>query len=67
MRAISQTIIALSMILAAIAAVWVVCDLLFAAPAVLLLEEVAIICAVLAPLVCLFGWGMRWVACRLGA
>lgn len=64
LRAASRGIVGLSLVLAALAFAWVVCDLLLAAPATLVFEEIAIGCALLAPLVCLFGWAVRWLGCR---
>jgi hypothetical protein len=67
LRAASRGIIGLSLILAGLALAWIVCDLLFAAPATLVFEELAIGCAMAAPLVCLLGWAVRWVGCRFEA
>lgn len=64
LRAAAKGITGLSLVLALLALAWIVCDLLLAAPATLVFEELAIGCAVLAPLVCLFGWAVRWIGCR---
>jgi hypothetical protein len=67
LRAISGGIIGLSLVLAALALVWLACDILFAAPATLVFEELAIGCAMVAPVVCLLGWAVRWIGYRFEA
>jgi hypothetical protein len=64
---LSRGTILVALTLLWMASAWVVCDLLFADPAVLVFEDLAILCAVLAPIVYLIGWGMRWLSLRIGA
>jgi hypothetical protein len=66
LRSLSHGTIVAALTLMWMAAAWVVCDLLFADPALLVFEEIAILCAVLAPVVYLIGWGLRWLSLRLG-
>lgn len=66
LTAISKGIVSLSFVLAGLACVWLAADLLMAAPSTLIFEEIAIGCAVLAPILCLFGWGLRWTAWQFG-
>jgi hypothetical protein len=65
LRPFSRGIIIASLTLTWLTAAWVVCDVLFADPDLLVFEELAILCAVLAPIVYLVGWGLRWVSLRL--
>jgi hypothetical protein len=58
---IAKGIIYLALVLMGIAAVWLVFQVLFASPELLIFSELAIICAALAPILCLIGWGLRWV------
>ncbi|MCB8880635.1 hypothetical protein ACELLULO517_10355 [Acidisoma cellulosilytica] len=58
---IAKGIIYLALGLMGVAAAWVVFQVLFASPDLLVFAEIAIICAVLAPILCLIGWGLRWV------
>ena len=55
-----------ALVLMWVAIVWVVCDVLFADPDVLVFEDIAILCAVLAPIVYLVGWCVRWLTLRVG-
>ncbi|MCB8875039.1 hypothetical protein [Acidisoma silvae] len=57
----AKYIIYLALGLMGIAAAWVVIQILFASPDMLVFAEIAIVCAVLAPVLCLIGWGVRWV------
>jgi cation transporter-like permease len=66
LRSLSHGTTVAALTLMWVAAAWIVCDLLFADPALLVFEEIAIICAVLAPVVYLIGWGLRWLSIRLG-
>lgn len=59
---IAKGIIYLALGLMGIALAWVVFQILFASPYLLIFSEIAIICAVLAPILCLIGWGLRWIA-----
>jgi hypothetical protein len=66
LRSLSRGIIIVALTLVWLATAWVVCDLLFADPAVLVFEDIAILCAVLAPITYLIGWGLRWLSLRFG-
>ena len=66
LQSLSRGIILVALSLTWVACAWVVCDLLFADPAVLVFEDLAILCAVLAPLTYLLGWGLRWLSLRFG-
>ncbi len=61
---VGKAVNTVALTLAVIALAWLVIDLLFAEPAELILMEVAIICAALAPVICLIGWGIRWIGLR---
>lgn len=63
----AKSIIYLALGLMGIAAAWLVIQILFASPALLVFAEIAIICAVLAPILCLVGWGLRWVGWQVRA
>jgi hypothetical protein len=67
LRSLSRGIIVAALTLMWVAAGWVVCDLLFADPALLVFEDIALLCAVLAPIVYLIGWGLRGLSLRFGA
>ncbi|GAB0116535.1 hypothetical protein [Acidisoma sp. 7E03] len=66
LTAVSKGIISFSFVLAGLACLWLAADLLIAAPSTLIFEELAIGCAGLAPILCLFGWGLRWTAAQFG-
>jgi hypothetical protein len=66
LRSLSYASKIISLTLVWVAAGWVAIDLLFADPALLVFEDVAIICAVLAPIIYLIGWGLRWLSLRVG-
>lgn len=66
-RALSDGVLAAALTLMWIAAAWVVIDLLVADPAILIFEDIAIACAVLAPLLYLLGCGLRRMAVSLEA
>ena len=66
LRSLSHATIVAALTLMWLAVAWVVCDVLFADPALLVFEDIAILCAVLAPIIYLIGWGMRWLSLRLG-
>ena len=66
LRSLSRGTIIASLTLMWLAAAWVACDVLFADPDLLVFEDVAILCAVLAPIIYLIGWGLRWLGLRLG-
>jgi cation transporter-like permease len=66
LRSLSHGTIIAALVLTWAAAAWVVLDMLFADPAVLVFEDIAILCAVLAPIVYLLGWGLRWCSLRFG-
>ncbi len=59
LRKMSDGIIAAALALAWAAACWAAIDLLFADPAVLVFEGVAMACAALAPILCVIGWALR--------
>jgi len=61
---ISRFLITLSLVLAWIAGLWVVIDVLFAEQDTLVGDSIAIGCALLAPIVCVIGWGIRWAGER---
>jgi hypothetical protein len=62
LRYLSDGIIAVALTLTWLAVLWVAVDLLIADPAVLVFEDLAIAAAVLGPILCAIGWGLR----RLG-
>lgn len=64
LRALSDGTIVFALTLMWLAAAWAVIDVLIADPAVLIFEDVAIGCAVLAPVIYLVGWGLGWAATR---
>ncbi len=64
LRYLSNGFVAAALILTWLAAVWVVVDLVVADPAILVFEDIAILCAVLGPILCLIGWGLRGLARR---
>jgi cation transporter-like permease len=66
LRSLSRGTILASLTLMWVAAAWLVCDILFADPDLLVFEDVAILCAVLAPIVYLIGWGLTKLSLRLG-
>jgi hypothetical protein len=66
LRSLSHGTIVVALALMWLAAGWVACDVLFADPALLIFEDVAILCAALAPVVYLIGWALRWFGLRLG-
>jgi cation transporter-like permease len=66
LRSLSHGTIVAALTLMWVAAGWVICDLLFADPAVLVFEDVALLCAVLAPIVYLIGWGLTSLSLRFG-
>jgi hypothetical protein len=59
LRYLSDGIIAVALTLTWLAALWLVVDLLIADPAVLVFEDLAIACALLGPILCAIGWGLR--------
>lgn len=61
LEATARSLIVTALVLVGVALAWLVIDLLFASPAVLVFAEIAIICAVLSPFVCLLGWIIRWI------
>jgi hypothetical protein len=67
LRVVSDATIILALTLMWLAMAWVIINVVFADPAVLVFEDVAIGCAVLAPLFYLVGWGLRSVATRFGS
>ena len=67
LRSFSHGTMTVSLTLMWLAAAWVACDLLFADPALLVFEDLAILCAVLAPIIYLIGWGLRLVSLRTGS
>ena len=62
LKAASRGAIVLSFVLALLALAWLATDLLLAAPATLLFEELAIGFAALSPIILLFGWALRWAS-----
>ncbi len=64
LRYLSDGIVAVALTLTWLAALWVAFDLLVADPAILVFEDLAILCAVLGPILCLIGWGLRVLARR---
>jgi hypothetical protein len=66
LRSLSHGTIIVALALAWAAAAWVLMDVLFADPAMLVFEDIAILCAVLAPVVYLLGWGLRWFSLWFG-
>lgn len=60
-------IVYLALGLMGVAAAWLVIQILFASPALLVFAEIAIICAVFAPILCLIGWGIRWIGWQVQA
>jgi hypothetical protein len=66
LRSISRGTITVALTLTWLAAAWVAFDVLFAEPDVLVCEDIAILCAVLAPIIYLIGWGLRWLSFRFG-
>jgi hypothetical protein len=66
LRSLSYGTITVALTLMWVAAAWVVGDLLFADPALLVFEDIAILCAVFAPIIYLIGWGLRWLSLRFG-
>ena len=66
LRSLSRGTTTVALALVWLAAAWVACDVLFADPALLVFEDVAILCAGLAPVVYLIGWMMRWLSLRVG-
>jgi hypothetical protein len=64
---LSRGTIMVALALMWVALAWVVLDLLFADPALLVFEELAILCAVLAPMIYLIGCGLRWLSLRFGS
>lgn len=62
LRALSDGIIFVALIFMWLAAAWVVIDLLFADPAVLVFEDIAIGCAILAPITYMIGWGVQRIS-----
>jgi hypothetical protein len=67
LETVAQGVITAGLVLAGIAMAWLVVDILFASPAILVFAEIAMICAALGPLACLAGWGMRWIGVRARA
>jgi cation transporter-like permease len=66
LRSLSHGTITAALTLTWLAAAWVVFDILFADPDLLVFEDVAILCAVLAPIVYLIGWGLTSLSLRFG-
>jgi hypothetical protein len=66
LRYLSDGIIAVALALTWLAAFWLVVDLVIADPAVLVFEDLAIGCAVLGPVLCAIGWGLRGLVRRGG-
>jgi hypothetical protein len=66
LRSLSRGTITFALTLMWLAVAWIVFDLLFAEPDLLVFEDLAILCAVLAPIIYLIGWGLRWVSLRVG-
>jgi hypothetical protein len=66
LRSLSRGTITVALTLMWLAAAWVAFDVLFADPDLLVFEDVAILCAVLAPIIYLIGWGLRWLSLRVG-
>jgi hypothetical protein len=64
LRFLSNGVIAAALTCAWIAAIWVGIDVLFADPATLVFEDLAICFGVLAPILCAIGWGLRGLATR---
>ncbi len=67
LHALSRGIISIALTLMGVATAWLVIDILFADPAVLIFEDLAILCAVLAPILYLVGWALLWFDGRSGA
>jgi hypothetical protein len=66
LRSLSRGSITVALTLTWLAAAWVAFDVLFAEPDLLVFEDLAILCAVLAPIIYLIGWGLRWLSLRFG-
>ncbi|WP_419757210.1 hypothetical protein [Acidisoma sp.] len=66
LRSLSRGTTTVALALIWLAGGWLACDVLFADPAQLVFEDLAILCAVLAPVVYLIGWAMRWLSLRAG-
>jgi len=64
MHRLSRALILLALILAWIAGIWVVIDILFADQDTLVGDSIAIGCAVLSPIVLLLGWAAYWATER---
>jgi hypothetical protein len=67
LRYLSDGIIAVALTLTWLAALWLAVDLVIADPAVLVFEDIAIGCAVLGPVLCAIGWGLRGLGRGAGA
>lgn len=67
LRYLSRGVTVVALMLMWIAVAWVVIDLILAAPAILIFEDIAILCAVLAPILYLVGWGLRWCDTRFAS
>jgi hypothetical protein len=65
LRSLSHGTITAALTLTWLAAAWVVFDILFADPDLLVFEDVAILCAVLAPITYLIGTGLRSLSIRV--
>jgi hypothetical protein len=65
-RRLSRVLIVAGLILAWLAVAWVVIDILFADQDTLVGDSIAIICAVLSPIVLLLGWSAYWASERAG-
>ena len=64
LRSLSRGVILVALTLMWIAAAWVIIDVVLADPAILIFEDIAILCAVLAPILYLAGTGLRWCDMR---
>ncbi|WP_284946058.1 hypothetical protein [Acidisoma cladoniae] len=61
---LSRLLISAALILAWLAVIWVVIDILFADQDTLVGDSIAIICAVLSPILLLLGWSLYWASER---
>jgi hypothetical protein len=66
LRSLSRATTITSLTLMWLAAAWVLCDVLFADPDLLVFEDLAILCAVMAPIIYLLGRGLTWLSLRFG-
>jgi hypothetical protein len=59
---VSRGLISIALAMVWVAAIWLVVQILFAEQEMLVGDSIAIGCAMLAPIFCLAGWALNWVA-----